>query len=257
MLKAERPVSPSLDTICVTSARKRKRAFHRIMSGLHAKGSYKFLTLTSGPESPLDIQRSWRRLIMRLQRRGMLKNGYIRVTEYTHQGRAHYHVVFRGDYISQAYISALWFEIHKAPVVYISQVRSKKGISGYLGKYMAKDNKGRLSWSFPWVYQGFARAWVILKRISREREVPFSQVLHYWGTCCRIRRKPREVIEWQLRESYEKELASCAGKQLDVGRLAKLSALSTPIMSKPTQRLFPEGLRKVCGNGVQAGGLLA
>lgn len=196
--------SSSLDTICVTSARKRKRAFHRILSGLHVNAPYKFLTLTSSPASPVDIQRSWRKLIMRLQRRGLMRAGYIRITEYTHAGRPHYHVIFRGDYIQQAYISALWAEIHQAPVVYISRVRSKRGISGYLAKYMVKDMQGRLSWSFAWLYRGFVQAWCDLKRISRLYNINRSRVLHYWQDCCRLRIIPMEVRAWRLQQSYEK-----------------------------------------------------
>lgn len=210
------PVPSSLDTICVTSARKRKRAYHRIMSGLCAKGAHKFLTLTSSPDSPQDIQRSWRRLVMRLQRRGMLKDGYIRVMENTHEGRPHYHVLFRGDYIEQRHLSHLWSEIHQAPVVFISRVRSKRGISNYLGKYLAKDNEGRLSWSFAWVYRGFVKDWQILKKIGRIRGAPMRQVLHYWQSCCKVRKRPREVVEWLLDESYTKQRAKSAERHSDV-----------------------------------------
>lgn len=222
--------STSLDTLCTTSARKRKRAFHRIMSGLQSKGPYKFLTLTSSPESPDDIQRSWRKLIMRLHRRGLLKDGYIRVTEYTHAGRPHYHVIYRGGYIEQAMISALWGQLHGAPIVYISRVKSKKGISGYLGKYMAKEGQGRLSWSYPWVYQGFVTAWIILKRIGRETGVDRKQVLHYWQTCCKVRKRPREVIECQLQESYEKQRARSAERRSAVLPQVNVSRQYTLIM---------------------------
>ncbi|MBA7550793.1 hypothetical protein ES705_43316 [subsurface metagenome] len=222
--------STSLATLCVISARKRKRAYHRIMSGLQANGAYKFLTLTSSPDSPEDMQRSWRKLIMRLQRRGLLKDGYIRVTEYTHAGRPHYHIIFRGDYIEQRWISSLWALIHQAPIVYITRVHSKRGISGYLGKYLAKDMQGRLSWSYPWVYKGFVRAWVVLKRIGREYNIDRRQVLHYWQTCCKVRQRPREVTEWLLNESYAKLPVKSAVRHTAVPLPVNVSRQYTLIM---------------------------
>lgn len=209
----ENPRLASLDTLCVTSARKRKkRAYHRIMSGLAAAGSYKFLTLTSSSASPDDIQRSWRKLVMRLQRRGLLKDGYIRITERTHAGRPHYHVIFRGSYLDQAWISHLWEICHEAPVVYVSQVRSKRGIASYLGKYLVKEMQGRLSWSCEWLYKGFVKAWYELKKLGRLANVPRYRVLTYWQSCCKLKKKPWEVITWEAKQSYEKLLVKSAGR---------------------------------------------
>ena len=227
----------SLDTVCVTSARKRKRAFHRIMSGLHRDGRYRFLTLTSSPESPLDIQRSWRKFTMRLQRRGLLKDGYIRVTEYTHQGRPHYHIIFRGSYIEQRWLSHIWAIVHEAPIVYISDVRSKRGISGYLAKYMAKDNQGRLSWSMAWLYKGFVKAWYDLKRIGRELNLPRGQVLQYWQTCCRLGKIPLEVQLWRQRESYLKLPVKSAERHSAVPIELSLSRQLVLITTRFTQML--------------------
>jgi len=246
MLKAVNPVASSLVPLCVASARKQKRAFHRIMSGIQATGSYKLLTLTSSPQSPHDIQRSWRRLTQRLQRRGILKDGYIRITEFTHEGRPHFHIIFRGNYVDQVLLSKMWASIHQAPVVDIRRVRSKRGLSWYLGKYLTKDNQGRLSWSFTWLYQGFVKAWYDLKRIGREANVPFSRVLTYWGRCCKLKRKPWEVIRWQQAQSYERELVNFAERRSAERRRGSLSKQSTPTISSIIQLAFPEGLSGVC-----------
>lgn len=145
--------------------RRYKRCFHRVMSGIEKGGSLRFLTLTSSPGSPLDIQRSWRRLQMRMARRKLIE-GYIKVTERTKTGLLHLHVLFRGSYVAQAWLSHVWKEIHNAEVVDIRKAYGKRGAAGYLAKYMSKAGE-RYSWSWGWVYRGFAGVWQRAKQIVR------------------------------------------------------------------------------------------
>lgn len=145
--------------------RRYKRCFHRVMSGIERGGQLRFLTLTSSPESPTDIQRSWRKLAARMQRRRMLA-GYIKVTELTRSGLLHLHVLFRGSYVEQAWLSRVWLEIHRAPVVDIRKAFGTTGAAGYLAKYMSKAGE-RYSWSWSWVYKGFAGIWQRAKQIVR------------------------------------------------------------------------------------------
>lgn len=166
---------------------KSRRCYHRVMSGLEKGGSLRFLTLTSAPGSPVDIQRSWRALYMRMQRRGLI-HGYIKVNELTVAGRLHLHVLFRGKYIAQRLLSSWWSEIHGAPVVDIRSwrpFRGKKAIASYMAKYMSKENAGRYSWSWGWVWRGFARDWRDWKRywrswFEREGKTTFRNCLYGW-----------------------------------------------------------------------------
>lgn len=103
---------------------------------------------------------------MRLRRRNLYA-GYIRVQEYTKAGKKHLHIILRGKYIEQSYLSAAWSEIHGASVVDIRKVKnlnSKGDIAGYLAKYIGKESCGHLSWSWGWVWRGFCRDWSKLKK---------------------------------------------------------------------------------------------
>lgn len=166
---------------------KSKRCYHRVMSGLERGGSLRFLTLTSSPEASQDIERSWRALYMRMVRRHLIQ-GYIKVPELTKAGRYHYHVLFRGSYISQKLISHWWSQIHQSPIVDIRAVRpygGKKRVASYMAKYMSKETAGRYSWGWGWVWRGFAGHWVLWKRYWRSQyEKPgvtsFSNCLVGW-----------------------------------------------------------------------------
>lgn len=169
------------------TSKKRRRCYHRVISGIERGGRLRFLTLTSSPESPKDIQKSWRALYMRLYRRGLIV-GYIKVPEYTRAGRAHLHVLYRGKYIDHYIIRSMWEEIHKASIVDIRLVRprmSDRHMANELAKYMAKENAGRYSWSWGWVWKAFCRDWDRLKKLFNYYNYygppqPFSSLINIW-----------------------------------------------------------------------------
>lgn len=184
----------SLDTMSIT-ARKRKRTFQRIMSGLSKPGLVRFLTLTSSPESG-EMQRDWRRLVMHLRRRGWMQD-YIKVSEFTKGGLRHEHILYRGSYISQVYLSRLWESIHQAPVVWVKLAGQKRRTAGYLSKYMSKGTSARLCYSWSWVYRGFAGVWRRLVSCAVRYGTPWSRVLHVWEMMCRAgRSRSFEVLLW-------------------------------------------------------------
>jgi hypothetical protein len=123
---------------------------------------------------------------MRLQRRGLVR-GYVRVPEVgADSGMLHLHVLFRGSYIDQAYLSAQWQEIHNAPVVDIRKRRNET--ASYMAKYMSKEGAGQYSWSWGWVWQGFCRDWQTYKRywwakIYVEGKNDLSNLLVGWRMC--------------------------------------------------------------------------
>jgi len=169
------------------TSKKKRRCFQRVISGIERGGVLRFITLTSGPDSPEDIQRSWRTLYMRLYRRGLI-SGYIKVPEYTKKGRKHLHVIYRGKYIDYFLIKQFWQEIHSASIVDIRQVKrlhSNQQIANEMAKYMAKDTAGRYGWSWGWVWRGFCNDWKHLKSyISYHQSLgdttTFTQILQLW-----------------------------------------------------------------------------
>lgn len=141
--------------------RRRKRCFQRSMSGLAVGGNMKLLTLTTSEESweaGKDIHRSFRALVMRLRRRKLI-SGYLRVVEYTKAGLPHLHVIVRGPYLAQWWMSQMWQEIHLSRIVDIRAVGRKSGAAAYLSKYLGKDSSSRYSWSWDWVWRGFVKSW--------------------------------------------------------------------------------------------------
>lgn len=120
---------------------------------------------------------------------------YIKVPELSKNGKQHLHVLFRGKYIDQAYLSSQWQEIHKAKIVDIRKVkytRTKKQIGAYMAKYMSKENTFRYAWSWSWVWRGFCRHWTLLKRAWRYQnylgmDSSFQELIQIWGHFLRCR----------------------------------------------------------------------
>lgn len=176
-----------------SSAYKRyKRMYHRVRSGLHRKGVTRLLTLTSSPTSG-DFQKDFRKLIMRLKRRGLVSD-YIRCPEYTQSGLRHDHIVFRGSYIEQAYLSHLWAEIHHSPVVDIRKTWNSHRMASYLASYLAKSPAGRYSYSWTWVWKGFVWSWTVLKKASRELNWDYKTLLTKWELSVIFNTKPEDWL---------------------------------------------------------------
>lgn len=191
----EEPKHPSSLDIKSTSARKRaKRAFHRVISGLERRGQVRLLTLTTSDVSLNDdFQRHFRKLRMRLLRRKLFVD-YIRCPELTKSGLRHEHILFRGSYIEQAFLSRLWADIHNSPVVDIRRPYGKRRLASYLANYVSKELCGRLSWSWGWVWRGFVKDWALLKRFSREVGWSYSRLLTTWKWCLILDINIRGVI---------------------------------------------------------------
>lgn len=186
---------------------KSRRCYHRVISGLERGGQFRFLTLTSSNESPDSCQRDWRVIYMRLKRRGLLE-AYIKVPELSKNGKQHLHIIFRGQYIAQGYLSEQWQEIHKAKIVDIRRCnlrRGKKGLASYMAKYMSKENIFRYSWSWSWVWKGFCGHWTRLKRTWRYQKdlgmnTTFEELLQIWAHFLKLKVPGpllRFLTEWE------------------------------------------------------------
>ena len=169
--------------------------YHRVMSGLEKGGQLRLLTLTTAKQSDNELfQKHFRMLRMRLLRRGLMLD-YIRCREMTKSGLRHEHILFRGSYIAQVYLSHLWQEIHGAPVVWITLVRGKSRLASYLAKYASKGIEARTSYSWGWVWRGFAQSWALVKRVGWQWGYTFAEVLTYWQMCVRVGSKPDERMK--------------------------------------------------------------
>ncbi|MBA7551760.1 hypothetical protein ES705_44308 [subsurface metagenome] len=184
------PTSSLLDKEFTTARQRGRRMYHRVMSGLEKGGQLRLLTLTTAHQSDNDsFQKDFRKLRMRLLRRGLFLD-YIRCRELTKSGLRHEHILFRGSYIDQIYLSHLWGSLHGAPVVWIQHVQGKGRLASYLAKYATKAVEARTAYSWGWVWHGFAHSWALVKQVGWKFGYTFSQVLTYWRWCVRLSYKP-------------------------------------------------------------------
>lgn len=164
--------------------KKQRRAFQRLMSGLTVGKSrserLRFLTLTSSPASVgRDLNADFRTLKMRIYRKFHFKMKYWKIR--TNEGNGVLHIIFRGKFIPQEWLSDAWFEIHKSPIVDIrSLYETRRGLTGivfYLvGNYLAKQSFERMSWGYSWVFPAFVRSW---KRLVEK--YGFKRGLELWN----------------------------------------------------------------------------
>jgi len=147
--------------------KKQRRAFQRLMSGLTVGKSrrerLRFMTLTSSIESKRrNLNADFRTLKMRILRKFHFKMKYWKIR--TNEGNGVLHIVYRGKYIPQKWLSEQWADIHKSPIVDIRSLRETgKGLTGivfYLvGSYLSKQSFERMSWGYSWVFPAFVRSW--------------------------------------------------------------------------------------------------
>ena len=145
--------------------RRVRRFYQRYFTGVAVGGRLRILTLTTSDEAieqGFDIHKHFRALVMRLRRRwGRFE--YIGVRE-VKGDREHLHLVFRGEYMEQMLISAMWADLHDSPIVDIRSVYKARGGARYLAKYLMKDAFNRYWASYNWVFKGWV-GWS--KRVKR------------------------------------------------------------------------------------------
>jgi hypothetical protein len=154
------------------------------MSGLSVGKSRReklmFMTLTSSPEAKgRNLNSDFRVLKMCIFRKFHFKMKYWKIR--TNEGNGVLHIIFRGKYIPQEWLSEQWTDIHKSPIVDIrSLYETKKGLTGivfYLvGNYLAKQSFERMSWGYSWVFPAFVSSW---KRLVEK--YGFKRGLELWN----------------------------------------------------------------------------
>jgi len=185
--------------------RRRKRCYHRVMSGLEKGGDFRVVLLTSSPQAVNDIQTDYRRLCAKLQRLGVI-TAYIRVIEHTESGLSHIHAIWRGKFIPQRLLSLYWEVIHQSPIVRIKRLwggkRGKSRVGSYLAKYMAKESSRRYSWNWTWVYKAFVAVWRRAKSLAAmandyaHYQDWFLEFLDTWQVHLRRHEPPAKLISW-------------------------------------------------------------
>ena len=159
----------------VCGPHKVKKTLARTRAGM-ALGTCRFFTLTSpgGSEdadtSYAEFPARWKRFRMRVERRwGRVE--YLAVVERQKRGAAHVHVVFRGPYIPQQWLSRVAAECGFGRIADIR--RSNPQLMRYLAKYLTKELSDptaappryfrRVRWS---------RGWCVWEKRGRSAQYP-------------------------------------------------------------------------------------
>jgi hypothetical protein len=138
------------------------------------------MTLTSSPESlGRSLNSDFRTLKMRIFRKFHFKMKYWKIR--TNEGNGVLHIIFRGKYVPQKWLSEQWADIHKSPVVDIRSLyetsKGLRGIAFYLiSNYLTKQSFERMSWGYSWVFPVFASSW---KRLVEK--YGFERGLELWN----------------------------------------------------------------------------
>lgn len=162
---------------------KDRRAYHRILSGFKIAQFYqhrlRFMTLTTSREgSYRDLKEDTNTLIKRIRRRNRVFE-YFRVR--TNEGNGVVHLIFRGSYLSRAWLKAQWEDIHNSWNVDIRECQR------YHQKYVVNqyicDQEGytRYSMSGLWLPKGSLRVWKgFCKWYPHNRIALWDDFLHTW-----------------------------------------------------------------------------
>lgn len=183
--------------------RRIRRFYQRYFTGVGVGGRLRILTLTTSDEAieqGFDIHRHFRALVMRLRRRwGRFE--YIGVKE-VKGDREHLHLVFRGEYMQQVQVSAMWASLHHSPVVDIRAVWGSRGGARYLAKYLAKSAASRYWASYNWVFKGWV-GWS--KRVKRAvGHYPSKALLRSLAGLDAIKRRlVMDFLEYRYRSLWE------------------------------------------------------
>lgn len=143
---------------------KQRRSLQRLISGFtraHARGDrLRFLTLTSAPGGSVVLLRRHFQVL-----RKRIEHAFGFLPQYwslrTNEGYGVLHIVFKGGFIPQSWLSDAWRSIHGASIVDIRVLRgSPRRLASYLvANYLCRQSFERMSWSWSWVFRGFCGVW--------------------------------------------------------------------------------------------------
>lgn len=163
----------------MTFSRKSSRLFNRLKNGLdlaHHKNHWlRFMTLTSSPQADASkINDHFQILKKRIERATVRRSGFhgFRFNKYlkilTTEGYGVIHLLYVGRYVPQQWLSKMWQQIHKSPIVDIRIVKPLKGGSRglanyFISNYLNKNPLKRMSYSWCWLWRGFCNSFQHLR----------------------------------------------------------------------------------------------
>jgi len=119
----------------------------------------RFITLTVSPRIGTDpdsrlllLANAWRTAVKRIRRKWPKKPlSYLAIVEATKAGEPHLHILYRGPFIPQAFLSQTMRELIDSPIVDIRQIKGAREVIRYVAKYVTKAphhfGTGKRYWS--------------------------------------------------------------------------------------------------------------
>lgn len=170
---------------CEDCAPQRKR---RLIAEANEGHPERFITLTVNPNwfnSPEEraerLVKAWRKIRKRFL---ALRKGHVceflAVFELTALGEPHLHIVQRGSYMSQKWLSAQMAELMGAPIVDIRTVKGAKEVAKYVAKYISKRNIKIGTLKRYWRSKGWLKVSRAEIRRQRNAGATFYQLDHHW-----------------------------------------------------------------------------
>jgi len=101
--------------------------------------------LYEDPRAAFDATRTQVPELIRCLRKRFGDIEYLRVTELTHRGFPHYHLLLRSGYLPHAVVKSEWTRLTKAIIVDLRQVKQSFAAYTYLLKYLSKLH--RIEWT--------------------------------------------------------------------------------------------------------------
>lgn len=109
----------------------------------------KFLTLTSKRRDGItpgqaarELAKAWRLLRLRLMRRYKIDRlPFLAVFQATKTGWPHLHILLRGPWLDQTYISQVMAELASSPIVDIRAVESAGRVAVYVSRYVTRNSE--------------------------------------------------------------------------------------------------------------------
>ena len=128
---------------CPDCAKFRRR---KLVAQARSGNPNKFITLTVNPhwfEGPNDraarLARAWRDIVREFRRRNPHQEAeYMAVFEATKHGEPHLHIMWRGGFIAQRWLSSQMQKRMGAKIVDVRQVDNQERVAAYCAKYISK-----------------------------------------------------------------------------------------------------------------------
>lgn len=174
----------------------------------------RFVTLTVNPnwfDGPEDraarLAKAWRLTVAAYRHRWPTRKlEYLAVFEATKLGEPHLHIVVRGDFISQKWLSGQMKKRMGAPIVDVRQIKKQSDVVKYITKYISKRNIKFGTCKRYWRSGGYLAVSPRQERQKRNAGAVFYVLNKHYLRYAEILLEQRYLLAFVSPEKYEFDL---------------------------------------------------